>query len=257
LRIGLYGKAYGYIGASTKRQPRSEAGTQSLRAYPRKKTLLREGRRAADGRYILTVLTKAPPSSWPGPRPRLLLLGDEVLLSLAESDPEAFATLYDRHSRAAYALAYRMMGERLAAEDLVQEVFLKVWRTAGSYRAKRGTVRTWILSIVRNRAIDQLRADAARRRSQEKIEASAPRSHPSEAFTEAWRTSRQEQLHQALKALPPEQSKILVSAYLSGYTHVEIAGLLKIPLGTVKGRIRLGLKKVWEHFARGDAAMLG
>jgi len=236
----LYGKAYGYIGASTKRQPRSEAGTQSLRAYPRKKTLLREGRRAADGRYILTVLTKAPAASWPGPRPRLLLLGDEVLLSLAESDPEAFATLYDRHSRAAYALAYRMMGERLAAEDLVQEVFLKVWRTAGSYRAKRGTVRTWILSIVRNRAIDQLRADAARRRSQEKIEASAPRSHPSEAFTEAWRTSRQEQLHQALKALPPEQSKILVSAYLSGYTHVEIAGLLKIPLGTVKGRIRRG-----------------
>ena len=256
MRIGLYGKAYAYIGASTKRQPRSEAGTQSLRAYPRKKTLLREGRRAADGRYILTVLTKAPPSSWPGPR-RLLLLGDEVLLSLAESDPEAFATLYDRHSRAAYALAYRMMGERLAAEDLVQEVFLKVWRTAGGYRAKRGTVRTWILSIVRNRAIDQLRADAARRRSQEKIEASVPRSHPSEAFMEAWRTSRQEQLHQALKALPPEQSKILVSAYLSGYTHVEIAGLLKIPLGTVKGRIRLGLKKVWEHFARGDAAMLG
>jgi RNA polymerase sigma-70 factor, ECF subfamily len=232
-------------------------GTQSLRAYPRKKTLLREGRRAADGRYILTVLTKASPSSWSGPRRRLLLLGDEVLLSLAESDPEAFATLYDRHSRAAYALAYRMMGERLAAEDLVQEVFLKVWRTAGSYRAKRGTVRTWILSIVRSRAIDQLRADAARRRSQEKIEASAPRSHPSEAFTEAWRTSRQEQLHQALKALSPEQSKILVSAYLSGYTHVEIAGLLKIPLGTVKGRIRLELKKVWEHFARGDAAMLG
>src|SRR5215213_8916770 len=186
-----------------------------------------------------------------------LHLVDADLISLAESDPEAFATLYGRHSRAAYALAYRMMGERMAAEDLVQEVFLKIWRTAGSYRAKRGTVRTWVLSIVRNRAIDQLRADAARRRSQEKIEASAPRSHPSKAFMEAWRTSRQEQLHQALKALPPEQSKILVSAYLSGYTHVEIAGLLKIPLGTVKGRIRLGLKKVWEHFARGDAAMLG
>jgi RNA polymerase sigma-70 factor (ECF subfamily) len=202
-------------------------------------------------------LTKAPPSSWPRPRRRLLLLGDEILLSLAESDPEAFATLYDRHSRAAYAVAYRMIGERLAAEDLVQEVFLKIWQMAGSYRAERGTVRTWILSIVRNRCIDLLRADAAQRRRQEKIEASALRSHPSEGFTEAWRNCRQEQLHEALKALPPEQSRILELAYFSGYTHVEISGLLKIPLGTVKGRIRLGLKKVWEHFARGDAAMLG
>ncbi len=256
MRTGLYCKAYGYSGASTKRQPRCEAGTQSLRTYPRKKSLLREGRRAAEGRCILTLLTRAPPSSWPRRR-RLLLLGDEVLLSLAESDPEAFATLYDRHSRAAYALAYRMMGERLAAEDLVQEVFLNIWRMAGSYRAERGTVRTWILSIVRNRGIDLLRADAARRRRQEKIEASAPRSHPSEGFTEAWRICRQEQLHEALKALPPEQSRILELAYFSGYTHVQIAGLQKIPLGTVKGRIRLGLKKVWEHFARGDAAMLG
>jgi RNA polymerase sigma-70 factor, ECF subfamily len=256
LRTGLYGKAYGYSGAPTKRQPRCEAGTQSLRAYSRKKSLLREGRRAAEGRCILTVLTKAPPAS-PRPRRRLLLLGDEILLSLAESDPEAFATLYDRHSRAAYALAYRMIGERLAAEDLVQEVFLKIWQMAESYRAERGTVRTWILSIVRNRCIDLLRADAAQRRRQEKIEASALRYHPSEGFTEAWRNCRQEQLHEALKALPPEQSRILELAYFSGYTHVQIAGLLKIPLGTVKGRIRLGLKKVWEHFARGDAAMLG
>jgi RNA polymerase sigma-70 factor (ECF subfamily) len=232
-------------------------GDAKSRIYPRKKSLLREGRRAAEGRCILTVLTKAPPpSSWPGPRRRLLLLGDEVLLSLAESDPEAFATLYDRHSRAAYALAYRMMGERLAAEDLVQEVFLRIWQAVGSYRAERGTVRTWILSIVRNRAIDQLRANAARRRMHEKIEASAPRSHQSEAFTETWRTSRQEQLHETLKALPPEQSRILELAYFSGYTHAEIAGFLKIPLGTVKGRLRLGLKKVWEHFVQQDVAML-
>ena len=94
-------------------------------------------------------------------------------------------------------------------------------------------------------------------RTQEKLEACASRSAPGEAFTQSWRNFRQEQLHQALKVLPPEQLKIVELAYFSGYTHAEISGLLKIPLGTVKGRIRLGLKKVWEHFARGDAAMLG
>jgi RNA polymerase sigma-70 factor, ECF subfamily len=196
------------------------------------------------------------PSSPIRPRQHLLILEDEDLISLAESDPHAFALLYDRHSRVAYALAYRMMGDRLAAEDLLQEVFLQVWRAAGSYRAARGSLRTWILSIVRNRSIDQLRAEATRRRTQEKIEASAPRSQPSEDFTAAWRNSRRDQVHQALKALPPEQSKILELAYSSGYTHVEIARLLNIPLGTVKGRMRLGLKKVGEHFARRDAAML-
>ncbi|MBD0354410.1 MAG: sigma-70 family RNA polymerase sigma factor, partial [Rubrobacteraceae bacterium] len=95
-----------------------------------------------------------------------LLLADEDLISLvAQGDAEAFATLYDRHSRAAYSLAYRMMGERQAAEDLAQEAFLKLWRSATSYRADRGSVRTWLLSIVHNRGIDQLRSLASRRRT--------------------------------------------------------------------------------------------
>ncbi len=173
-----------------------------------------------------------------------LHLADADLIFLVESDPEAFATLYDRHSRAAYALAYRMMGERMVAEDLVQEVFLKIWRAARSYRSERGSVRTWILSIVHNRGIDQLRSHASRRRTQDKLEASAPRSQPSEAFTETWRNSRRDQVREALETLPPEQSKILDLAYFSGCTHVEIAGLLNIPLGTVKGRMRLGIEKM-------------
>ena len=144
----------------------------------------------------------------------------------------------------------------MAAEDVVQEVFLKVWRTAGSYRSERGTVRNWILSMVRNRGIDQLRAKATRCRTQEKLEAAAPRSHQSETFTQIWRNFRHAQLHVALRALPPEQLKIVELSCFSGYTHVEIAGHLKIPLGTVKGRMRLGKKKVWEHFARADTAML-
>ena len=187
-----------------------------------------------------------------------LLLADEDLISLvAQDDAEAFAVLYDRHSRAAYSLAYRMMGEKQAAEDLAQDAFLKVWRSATSYRADRASVRTWLLSIVHNRGIDQLRSLASRRRTQEKIEASAPKSQPSEAFAQSWRNSQREQVREALSTLPPEQLKTLELAYFSGYTHVEIAELLEVPLGTVKGRMRLGLKKMKEYFGSQDMVMPG
>ena len=185
-----------------------------------------------------------------------LILADEDLISLVEArDAEAFATLYDRHSRAAFSLAYRMMGDRQAAEDLAQDAFLKVWRNASSYRAERGSVRTWVLSIVRNRGIDQLRSHASRRRTQERIEASTPRSQPSEAFKETWHNSQRDQVREALNTLPPEQLKILELAYFSGYTHVEISELLGLPLGTVKGRMRLGLKKIRDFFESRDAAV--
>ena len=183
-----------------------------------------------------------------------MLLADEDLISLLQnSDAQAFATLYDRHSRAAYSLAYRMMGERHAAEDIVQDSFLKVWRAAAaSYRADRGSVRTWLLSIVHNRGIDQLRSTASRRRTQEKVEAFAPSFQPSEAFSQSWRNTQREQVREALKSLPEEQLKVLELAYFSGYTHLEIAELLGIPLGTVKGRMRLGLKKMRDHFGSQD-----
>ncbi len=184
-----------------------------------------------------------------------LLLADEELISLVENeDPQAFAVLYDRHSRVAFSLAYRLMGERQAAEDLVQEVFLRVWRSTGSYRAERGSARTWILSIVHHRGVDLLRSNASRRRTQDKVESSAETVQQSEAFSEAWRNSQRDQVLKALNTLPPEQLKILELAYFSGYTHVEISELLGLPLGTVKGRMRLGLKKIKDYFdARGMA----
>jgi RNA polymerase sigma-70 factor, ECF subfamily len=187
-----------------------------------------------------------------------LLLADEDLISLLveAKDAQAFATLYDRHSRAAFSLAYRMMGERQAAEDLTQESFLKLWRGgAASYRSERGSVRTWLLSIVHNRGIDQLRSMASRRRTQEKVELSAPKSEASEAFEKSWRNSQRDQVRQAMKALPQEQLKVLELAYFSGYTHVEIAQLLEVPLGTVKGRMRLGLQKIRGYFESQDMAV--
>jgi len=184
---------------------------------------------------------------------RYPLLTDEDLISLVgDGDAQAFAALYDRHSRAAYSLAYRMMNGRQAAEDLAQDAFLKVWRATTNYRAERGSVRTWILSIVHNQGIDQLRSQATRRRTQDKVEASALKYEPSEAFSETWRNSQRDQAREALNSLPQEQLKILELAYFSGYTHVEIAELQDLPLGTVKGRMRLGLKKLRDHFeARG------
>jgi RNA polymerase sigma-70 factor (ECF subfamily) len=184
------------------------------------------------------------------------ILADEDLMSLMDGgDAEAFAALYDRHSRAGYSLAYRMMGEKQAAEDLTQDAFLKVWRSAGGYRSERGSVRTWILSIVHNRGIDQLRSLASRRRTQDRVEQSAPRSQPSEAFAEAWRNRQRDQIREALNTLPSEQLKILELAYFSGYTHVEISNLLGLPLGTVKGRMRLGLKKIREYFDQESVAV--
>ena len=151
-------------------------------------------------------------------------------------DTGAFTVLYDRHGRAAYSLAYRMMGERQASDDLVQEAFLDVWRAAASYRAQKGSVRTWVLSIVHKRGIDQLRSATRHRRIVDKVEATSPTSQPSEAFAETWRSSQREQVREALRGLPSEQLKVLELAYFSGYTHVEIADLLDLPLGTVKGR---------------------
>jgi RNA polymerase sigma-70 factor, ECF subfamily len=184
-----------------------------------------------------------------------LLYADEDLMPLIEvGDAEAFAALYDRHGRMAYTLAYRMMGEKQEAEDVVQEAFIKVWRSAGGYRVGRGSVRTWILSIVHNRSIDHLRSHARRGRMQDKVEASAPTSEPSEAFAETWRNSQRDRVREALNTLPQEQLKILELAYFSGYTPVEIAERLDLPLGTVKGRMRLGLQKIRGFFqARGAA----
>ena len=172
-------------------------------------------------------------------------LADEDLMVLVEGgDADAFAALYDRHCRLAYSVAHKLTGEKQAAEDLTQEAFLKVWRSAARYRAERGSVRTWILSVVRNRGIDQLRAKATRRRMQEKVEAYAPRFEPSEAFAQAWHEARLGRVREALDALPHFQQQVLELAHFSDLTHQEIAKRLGLPLGTVKGRLRLGLEKL-------------
>ena len=175
-------------------------------------------------------------------------LADEDLMVLVEGgDADAFAALYDRHCRLAYSVAHKLTDEKQAAEDLTQDAFIKVWRSADGYRPERGSVRTWILSVVRNRGIDQLRAKATRRRMQEKVEASALRSEPSEAFAQVWHEARLGRVREALDTLPHFQQQVLELAHFSDLTHKEIAERLGLPPGTVKGRIRLGLDKLRNH----------
>jgi RNA polymerase sigma-70 factor, ECF subfamily len=190
---------------------------------------------------------------------RYLHLADEDLMVLVGGgDPRAFAALYDRYFRLAYSVAYKLIREKWAAEDLTQEAFLKVWRSAESYRPGRGSVKTWILSVVRNQNIDRLRIRASRRRMREKIEASAasaPRYEPSEAFAKVWHHARLGRLREALEALPYSQRQVLELAHFSGLTHTEIAERLGLPPGTVKGRIRLGLEKLRNDTKLGNMAV--
>ncbi len=185
----------------------------------------------------------------------LRLTDEDLMVLVGGGDADAFAALYDRHSRSAYWLAYKLTGEKQAAEDLAQDAFLKVWRSAERYRPERGSARTWILSVVRNQGIDQLRARASRHRTQENAEASAPKYEPSEAFAQAWHDARLGRVREALDALPHVQQQVLELAHFSGLTHMEIAERLQLPPGTVKGRIRLGLKKLRNNIELREVAV--
>ncbi len=183
-------------------------------------------------------------------------LADEALISLmGAGDAGAFAALYDRHSRAVYSLSYRMAGEKQAAEDLAQDAFLKAWHSAGTYRAQRGSVKNWILTVVHNRGIDLLRSSATRRRTRGEAEAEAPRSQPSEAFSEAWGNHRRDRLREALRDIPREQREAVTLVHISGLTQTEVSERLGLPLGTVKGRVRLGLRKLRDHPALREMAV--
>ncbi len=173
-------------------------------------------------------------------------LADEELMHLIRGgDSRAFAVVYDRHCGSAFSLAYRMCGTRAAAEDVVQEAFLSLWRSGGRYDARRGSVRTWLLGITHNRSIDALRRATVhdrRRASDEGLEERFQA--PDRTDAEVARREEASEIASAMAELPEEQSEVIRLAYFGGYTHTEIADILGAPLGTVKGRMRLGLEKL-------------
>lgn len=190
-------------------------------------------------------------NSWVVARLALDKLADEDLMELARrGDARAFAVIYDRHATVAYSLAYRITGNGGAAEDVVQECFLGLWRAAMRYDPSRGSVRTWVLAMVRNRAIDSLRralVHSTRRAADDGLMdhvAAADRTD-----VQAARRGEAREVRAALESLPPEQSRVIQLAYYGGFTHAEIATMLEMPVGTIKGRMRLGLEKLRNHLA--------
>jgi RNA polymerase sigma-70 factor, ECF subfamily len=182
-------------------------------------------------------------------------LADEELIELVQSgDPSAFELLYDRHGAAAFSLAYRMMGDRMAAEDICQEAFLAIWRSRSRYQPARGSVRTWILGIVHNRAVDVLRRHAVHEKRRSAVEGIENLKEADERTDmEVVRREEARSLRSALQTLPQEQSKVIELAYFAGFTHSQIADMLGMSIGTVKGRMRLGLEKMRRELAGGTA----
>jgi RNA polymerase sigma-70 factor (ECF subfamily) len=191
-----------------------------------------------------------------GNRQKAERLADEDLMPLiGDKDPEAFEVLFDRHGGAAYSLAYRIVGEPGSAEDVTQEAFISVWRSGARFDRARGSVRSWLLSIVRNRAIDTLRAGAGKAPKLNFDDEAILEQRPAEEKTdeEAIRHETAGEIRNVLEELPGEQSKVIELAYFGGFSQSEIAGMLGLPLGTVKGRMRLGLKKIRPELAEGLA----
>jgi RNA polymerase sigma-70 factor (ECF subfamily) len=181
----------------------------------------------------------------------LVDMADEDLMQLVrQGDNAAFACIYERHSTAAFSLAYRMTQNRNAAEDVVQESFLSLWRSNARYDRARGSVRTWVLGIVHNRAIDALRRSIGhdkRRASDEGLEERFEARDRTDV--EAGRREEAREVRTALQELPADQSRVIELAYYGGFTHSEIATMLDTPIGTVKGRMRLGLQKLRQQLS--------
>lgn len=170
---------------------------------------------------------------------------ERLMCRIAGGERHAFEQLYDRHATAAFSLARRMLREQRAAEDACQEAFLAVWRNAGAFDPARGAVRPWLLQIVRHRAIDTIRhrkVHAVRLDTRPDLLDDEPAAEQTE--TQALGSIAAEEVRVRLRALPAEQRHAIELAYFGGLTHTEIAELLHQPLGTIKGRLRLGLEKL-------------
>jgi RNA polymerase sigma-70 factor, ECF subfamily len=188
----------------------------------------------------------------------LRALADEDLMQLVRrGDARAFEVIYERHSPAAFSLAYRMTGTRGLAEDVAQDAFLSIWRSGARFERSRGSVRTWVLGIVHHRAIDALRRSFVHERRRASDEGIDERLETGERTdVEVARREEAGTVRAALDHLPSEQSQVIELAYFGGFTHTEIATMLDTPVGTVKGRMRLGLEKM-RHALGGGQVSLG
>jgi RNA polymerase sigma factor (sigma-70 family) len=169
---------------------------------------------------------------------------ERVIDLIAQGSPEGIEMLYHRYGRLAYTLALRVLADAGGAEDVVQEAFLSIWRRASSYRPDRGSLRTWVCSIVHHRAIDRLRGRSGRAR----LDLSLDKAPPEAALSDTWEAVAADlergHIRMALDELPDEQRRTIELSYYGGYSQSEISSLMSVPLGTVKGRTRMALRKL-------------
>ena len=180
---------------------------------------------------------------------QLARMADEDLMALiADADADAYEVVYDRHADAAFALAHRILGSRAAADDACQDAWMAAWRSASRYDPRLGSVRSWLLTVVHHRSIDHVRRMTRLRDRTIADDAAAERvagDDDTEALALA--ASDREVAAGLLEELSGDQRAVVELAFYSGYSHSEIADILELPLGTVKGRMRAGLEKLRHH----------
>ncbi len=171
---------------------------------------------------------------------------DAALVAMVvEGDGGALEALYARYGRVSYSLAMRILGDVHFAQDVVQEVFLAVWKDAGRYDASKAGFSTWLLSMTHHKAVDAVRREENLRKRRTSSEALTYReSEAPYVDDEVWTVLRQERVREAMQTLPAPQREALALAYFGGYTQREISGLTGIPLGTVKTRMLAGMRKL-------------
>ena len=170
----------------------------------------------------------------------------ETVSRMRQGDVDALAAIYDLYGDLAFSVALRLLGDQQKAEDVTQEAFLSLWQHAGSFDVAKGSLRGWLMTIVRNRAIDVLRGRGAR--SEVPLIELAPVYGSGPDPWQAVAASLEAQaVREAMASLPVEQRQVVELAYFGGYTHREIADVVRLPLGTVKGRMRLALEKLHSY----------
>ncbi|HEX7737929.1 MAG TPA: sigma-70 family RNA polymerase sigma factor [Ktedonobacteraceae bacterium] len=177
---------------------------------------------------------------------------DDVLLQAFyyEQSDWAMEQLYTRYKPFLYGLAYRILRDSYLAEDVIQDVFITLWCKACSYQKELGSVKSWLQAIVRNRALDKVRSAMYREYQFERLEGIQGQdlaSHEPEMWQRVWGGEQAHVIRKVLDELPPEQRQVIELNYFGGYSHTEIACKLEMPIGTIKGRIRLGLLKIKTH----------
>ena len=169
-----------------------------------------------------------------------------LIRSVAGGDQSAMTTLYDSTSRLVYGLALRILDDTAAAEEVMLDVYMQVWRQASLYDDKRGAPLAWLTTIARSRSIDRLRSTAQEQRRREPLESASISSTATSAEDFTVASEMQKLVRAALDTLCPEQREVIEMAYYGGFSHSEVAAKLGQPLGTVKTRIRLGMIKLRE-----------